>query len=76
MNDSQHHKDYPSLTIAQIRDLVALVRDSFGGNLPWTSFIERLLMSLEDIPGFEMSDVPPSLIDLAWAEYVGHRIES
>ncbi|AIS95519.1 hypothetical protein BTHA_1282 [Burkholderia thailandensis MSMB59] len=69
MNDTQLHKDCPSLTIAQIRDLVAFVRDSFEVNLSRTRFIDRLLMLLEDVPGYETDDVPATLIESVWVMY-------
>ncbi|AOJ67964.1 MULTISPECIES: hypothetical protein [Burkholderia] len=76
MNDIQHPNDFPPLTIDQMRDLAVAVREDFGGNLSQSEFADRLLMLLEDVPGYEMGELPTSLIESAWAEYVGHRIES
>lgn len=76
MNSIRHRNDVPPLTNEQIRDLAAAVRTDFDGNLSRTAFAENLAMLLEDVPGYESGEVPPSLIELAWTEYGNHRFES
>lgn len=71
MNDIQHDDDYRSLTIDQIRDLAAAVREDSGGNLSRADFTESLLMLLEDVPGFEAGKVDERFIELAWMTYSG-----
>lgn len=71
MNDIQHHDDYPSLTIDQIRALAAAVREDFGGNLSRADFAESLLMLLEDVSAFEAGKVDARLIESAWGTYSG-----
>ncbi|MFM0420031.1 hypothetical protein [Paraburkholderia aromaticivorans] len=71
MNDTQCHGDFPPLTIEQIRELAAALRDVFGSNLSREQFNDRLLMFLEDVPGYESGGAPLSLIESAWAAYGG-----
>jgi|GEM_PF-2112588 len=73
MDDTQHPNNFPPLTVEQIRELAAALRDVFGGNLSRTQFADKLLMFLEDMPGYESSDASSSLIESAWATY--HRAE-
>ncbi|RQY42870.1 hypothetical protein DF113_11510 [Burkholderia stagnalis] len=73
MNDTKHHDDFSSLTIDQLSELAAAVHETFGGNLSRGEFIDRLLMFIEDVPGFEADEVPQALIESAWAEYGSHR---
>ncbi|MBR8409480.1 hypothetical protein [Burkholderia cenocepacia] len=70
MNDTKHQNDYSPLTIEQIQNLAAVVREAFGGNLSRAGFIEGLMSLLEGISGFEVGEVPPSLVELAWVRYV------
>jgi hypothetical protein len=53
MNNTQSYGDLPPLSIDQIRDLAAALRDVFGSNLSRAQFTDRLLMFLEDVPGHE-----------------------
>ncbi|RQU43469.1 hypothetical protein DF147_17680 [Burkholderia cenocepacia] len=71
MDDTKHQNDYSPLTIEQIQNLAAAVREDFGGNLSRAGFIEGLMSLLEGISGFEVGEVPPSLVELAWVGYVG-----
>jgi hypothetical protein len=73
MNDTQHHDDFRPLTIDQIRDLAAALREVFGGNLTQADFADKLRMFLEDVPGYESGEASSSLIESAWAEYAAHR---
>jgi len=73
MDDTKHHSDFPPLTIEQIRDLATALREVFGSNLSRTQFADKLLMFLEDVPGYESGDASSSLIESAWATY--HRAE-
>ncbi|MFP3506301.1 hypothetical protein [Burkholderia sp. SIMBA_062] len=61
MDDTQHHNDFPPLTIDQICDPGAAVREDFGDELSRADFTENLLMRLEDIPGFELGEVDAKL---------------
>ena len=70
MNDTQFNGDFPPLTASQIRDLAATLRDVFGSKLSREQFNDKLLMFLEDVPGYESGDASSSLIESAWAEYV------
>ncbi|KVU68387.1 hypothetical protein [Burkholderia ubonensis] len=76
MDDTQHYNGSPPLTIDQIRDLGAAVRQNFGDELSRAFFIENLLMLLEDIPGFELGEVDETLIESAWATYSGRPANS
>ncbi|AVR11550.1 hypothetical protein [Burkholderia thailandensis] len=71
MDDTKHPNDFPPLTIEQICELAAAVCDDFGGDLPRAAFTERLLLLLEDVPGFEAGDVDARLIESTWAIYSG-----
>jgi hypothetical protein len=69
MNDTQCHGDFPPLTADQIRDLAAALRDVFGSNLSGEHFNDKLLMFLEDVPGYESGEASSALIESAWAAY-------
>ncbi|KVP99085.1 hypothetical protein BGV67_05765 [Burkholderia ubonensis] len=69
MDNTRHSDDFPPLTINQIRDLAAAVREDFQCGLSQAYFTESLLMLLEDIPGFETGEVDGRLIESAWATY-------
>ena len=69
MDDTQHPGDFPPLTIEQIRDLAALIREVFGSDLTRETFADKLLMFLEDVPGYESGESAVALIASAWAEY-------
>ncbi|WP_153134681.1 hypothetical protein [Paraburkholderia agricolaris] len=69
MNNTQCHGDFPPLTTSQIRDLAAALRDIFGSKLPHKQFNDRLLMFLEDVPGYESGEASSALIESAWAAY-------
>ncbi len=71
MNDTRYQGDLPPLTADQIRDLAIAARDVFGSNLSRAQFADRLLMFLEDVPGYESGGAPLSLIESAWAAYGG-----
>ncbi|AXK64741.1 hypothetical protein [Burkholderia sp. IDO3] len=76
MNDTQQQNDFPPLTIDQIRDLAAAIREDFGGSLSRAGFTDSLLMLLENVPEVKAGEVSTSLIDPAWDEYVRYRFES
>lgn len=76
MDDLRHYDDFSPLTVEQTRDLAVAVGDDFGGKLSRADFTERLLMVLEDIPGFEACDVDETLIESAWATYSGRPPDS
>ena len=71
MNDTSCHGDFSPLTAGQIRDLAAAARDVFGSNLSRALFADKLLMFLEDVPGYESGEVRSSLIESAWVAYHG-----
>ncbi|MDN7644689.1 hypothetical protein [Burkholderia cenocepacia] len=71
MNDTQRPNDFPPLTNEQICELAAAVCDDFGGDLARAAFTEKLLLLLEDVPGFEVGKVDARFIKLAWAAYSG-----
>ncbi|MFM0437576.1 hypothetical protein PQQ84_13990 [Paraburkholderia strydomiana] len=71
MNDIQSHSDFPPLTSDQIRDLAAALRDVFGSHLSREQFNDKLLMFLEDVPGYESGGASSSLLASAWVEYHG-----
>ncbi|MCV9916850.1 MULTISPECIES: hypothetical protein [Burkholderia] len=73
MDDIKHHDDFPPLTTDQIQGLVESIQDAFGGNFSRAEFTNHLLTLLEDVPGFEVGDVPAALIESAWAIYSGGR---
>ena len=61
--------DDAALTSEQIHGLAAAIQDDFGVNLSRIDFCDKLLLTLEDVPGCESSNVATALIDAAWAEY-------
>ncbi|MGN6316929.1 hypothetical protein [Trinickia sp.] len=69
MDDTQHPANFPPLTIEQICELAAAIREVFGGNLSPESFADKLLTFLEDVPGYESGKNSIDLIASAWAEY-------
>ncbi|MFM0230351.1 hypothetical protein [Paraburkholderia sediminicola] len=71
MNDTQRHGDFSPLSASQVRDLAAALRDVFGGNLSRAQFADKLLMFLEDVPGYESCGASSSLIESAWSAYHG-----
>ncbi|MFM0302701.1 hypothetical protein PQQ99_21505 [Paraburkholderia sediminicola] len=71
MNDIQSHRDFFPLTAGQIRELTAALRDVFGSNISREQFNDRLLMFLEDVPGYESGEASSALIESAWAAYGG-----
>jgi hypothetical protein len=73
MNDTRYQGDLPPLTADQICDLAAALRDVFGSNLSRAQFADRLLMFLEDVPGYESGEASSALIGSAWTEYAAHR---
>jgi hypothetical protein len=73
MNDTQRQDDFPPLTTDQIRDLAIAARKVFGSNLSREQFNDKLLMFLEDVPGYESGEASSSLVESAWAEYAAHR---
>ncbi|WP_441459249.1 hypothetical protein [Burkholderia thailandensis] len=76
MNNIQRPNDFPPLTIEQIRELSTAVREDFGSGLSRADFTESLLILLEDVPGFEASEVDTRLIESAWATYSGRPANS
>ncbi|KWZ45330.1 hypothetical protein WS73_14120 [Burkholderia savannae] len=73
MDDTLHQDDFSPLTPNQIQGLAASVQDAFGNDFSRAEFTSHLLALLEDVPGFETGDVPPALIESAWAIYSGGR---
>lgn len=73
MNDTQHHDDLSPLTIEQIRELAEAIHDVFGCNLLRKDFTDKLLMFLEDVPGYESGEAAAALIEAAWVEYADSR---
>ncbi|WP_175711948.1 hypothetical protein [Burkholderia ambifaria] len=73
MDDTQPHEDYPPLTIEQILGLAESIQDALGNDFSRAEFTNHLLALLEDVPGFETSDVPATLIESAWGIYSGGR---
>ncbi|MBU9583033.1 hypothetical protein C6Q21_07405 [Burkholderia multivorans] len=71
MDETQHPNNSPTLTNEQICELATAVRDDFGGDLSREAFTEKLLLFLEDVPGFEAGDVDARLIESTWATYSG-----
>jgi hypothetical protein len=51
MDDIRHPDNFPPLTIEQIRDLAASIREVFGSNLSRETFADKLLMFIKDVPG-------------------------
>lgn len=73
MNDTRYQGDLPPLTAGQIHELVVALRDVFGSNLSRAQFADRLLMFLEDVPGYESGEASSSVIASAWAVYAAQR---
>ncbi|NRO98177.1 hypothetical protein GWC77_19815 [Paraburkholderia sp. NMBU_R16] len=69
MDDTQYPASFSPLTIEQTRELAAAIREVFGGNLSRESFADKLLMFLEDVPGYEFCENAVALTTSAWAEY-------
>lgn len=69
MSDIQSQRDFARLTDGQIQDLAAALRDVFGSNLSRKQFNDKLLMFLEDVPGYESGEASSALIESAWAAY-------
>ncbi|MBB5542155.1 hypothetical protein A8H39_17495 [Paraburkholderia fungorum] len=69
MNDINSRGGLPPLTTDQICDLAAALRDVFGSNLSRAQFTVKLLMFLEDVPGYESGEASSALIESAWAAY-------
>ncbi|MDR8106292.1 hypothetical protein KPB04_31705 [Burkholderia cenocepacia] len=75
MDNTLHFDDLTLLTIDQLCDLATAVREDFGCGLSRVDFTESLLIFLEDVPGFEASQVDARLIESAWAIYSGRPSE-
>lgn len=73
MDDTEHPNDFPPLTIEQIRELAAAIREVFGSDLSRTEFTDKLLMFLEDLPGYESGESAVTLVASVWAEYADRR---
>lgn len=73
MDDTQHHASFPPLTIEQIHELAAAIREVFGGDLSRESFADKLLMFLEDVPGYESGENTMALIASGWAAYADRQ---
>ncbi|RQR56118.1 hypothetical protein DIE18_26260 [Burkholderia sp. Bp9125] len=71
MDETQCLHDFLQLTIDQIRELATAVFDDFGGDLSRAAFTEKLLLLLEDVPGFEAGKVEERFIELEWTAYSG-----
>ncbi|WP_244744749.1 hypothetical protein [Paraburkholderia terricola] len=71
MDDTKHDSDFLPLTAGQIHELAAALRDVFGSNLSREQFNDKLMMFLEDVPGYESGEASSSLIESAWAAYGG-----
>jgi hypothetical protein len=69
MDDTKHYSDFPPLITSQIRDLAVALRDVFGSNLSREQFNDKLLMFLEDVPGYESGEASSALIESAWTAY-------
>lgn len=69
MDDTNQYSDFPPLTADQIRDLAVALRDVFGSKLSHEQFNDRLLMFLEDVPGYESGEASSALIESAWDIY-------
>ncbi|AIV64689.1 hypothetical protein [Burkholderia pseudomallei] len=75
MGDIQHPNNFRTLTNEQVCELATAVRDDFGGDLSREAFTEKLLLFLEDVPGFEAGDVDARLVESAWAICTGRPSE-
>lgn len=73
MNDTRSQGDFPPLTLDQIQDLATAFREVFGSSLSRAQFTDRLLMFLEDVPGYESGEVVEALVESAWAKYGNQR---
>ena len=73
MDDTQHPASFPSLTIEQICELATAISEVFGSNFSRESFADKLLMFLEDVPGYESGESAVALIASAWAEYADRQ---
>ncbi|WP_071769593.1 hypothetical protein [Burkholderia ubonensis] len=71
MDESQYPNNFRTLTNEQVCELATAVRYDFGGDLSREAFTEKLLLFLEDVPGFEAGDVDARLIESTWATYSG-----
>ncbi|MDN7901742.1 hypothetical protein [Burkholderia cepacia] len=76
MDETQHPNNFPTLTNEQICELAAAVCDDFGGDLSRAAFMEKLLLFLEDVLGFEAGDADAMLIESTRAAYRGRLLES
>lgn len=76
MDETRHPNNFPTLTNEQICGLATAVCDDFGGDLSREAFTEKLLLLLEDVPGFEAGKVDARLIESAWATYSGRSANS
>ncbi|MBF3549990.1 hypothetical protein ISF72_01965 [Burkholderia pseudomallei] len=75
MGDIQHPNNFRTLTNEQVCELATAVRDDFGGDLSREAFTEKLLLFLEDVPGFEAGDVDARFVESAWAICTGRPSE-
>lgn len=73
MNDTQRRNNFPPLTIEQIRELAVAIREVFGSNFSRTEFADKLLLFLDDVPGYESGEDGAAMITSAWAEYTDRR---
>ncbi|GLU30420.1 hypothetical protein WKR88_01655 [Trinickia caryophylli] len=62
MDDTEHPNNFPPLTIEQIRELAVAIREVFGSDLSRTEFTDKLLLFLEDVPGYESGEDAAALI--------------
>lgn len=69
MDESQYPNNFRTLTNEQVCELATAMRDDFGGDLSREAFTEKLLLFLEDVPGFEAGDLDARLIESTWATY-------
>jgi len=65
--------DETALTNDQIRELAVALQEEFGEKLSHIDFCDKLLLALEDVPGYESGNVAMVLIDTAWAEYTQYQ---
>lgn len=70
MDHTQHPDNFPPMTIEQIHELAAAIRQVFGSNLSQEKFADKLLIFLEDVPGYESDAARTSLIGSAWDMYM------
>jgi len=75
MDETQYPNNSVTLTNEQIYELATAVRDDFGGDLSREAFTDKLLLFLEDVPGFEAAQVDARLIESAWTIYGGRWSE-